>query len=141
MELFLRGRTVVKGRASGYALVTDKTISFVGGVDVRTGEFTEHDHPLYQKNVRDTVLVYPTGKGSTGGAYILYEAAYNHVAPAAIINHRIEQVTAVGAILAEIPTMDQVIPDPVQTIHTGDWVEVDATEGVIRVIPREKAEV
>ena len=134
MELELTGRTVVKGTASGYALVCDKTVGFVGGIDTETGEFCEHDHPLYQTNIKDKVLVYPTGKGSTGGSYILYEAACNGVGPAAIINRKIEQVTAVGAILAEIPTVDQLVPDPVDSIQTGDFVEVDATNGRVRVI-------
>jgi predicted aconitase with swiveling domain len=133
METILKGRTVVKGKASGEALVTDRTISFVGGIDTETGEFIEHEHPLFRENIKGKILVYPTGKGSTGGAYILYEATSNNAGPAAIINKKIEQVTAVGAILAEIPTVDQVEPDPVMTIHTGDFVEVDATAGVIKI--------
>ncbi|HQL37152.1 MAG TPA: DUF126 domain-containing protein [Bacillota bacterium] len=138
MEIILRGRTVVKGKAKGEALVTDKPISFVGGIDTETGEFIEHEHPLFRQNIAGKILVYPTGKGSTGGSYVLYEAAYNGVGPAAIINNRIEQVTAVGSVLAEIPVIDQVKPDPVQCIKTGDYVEVDATEGVIQVIKRDK---
>jgi len=133
LEFELKGRTVVKGRAGGCALVADRTVGFVGGIDTATGEFIEHGHPLYRENIRGKVLVYPTGKGSTGGAYILYEAACNGVGPAAIINRRIEQVTAVGAILAEIPAVDSVEPDPVSAIKTGDYVEVDATAGIIRV--------
>jgi len=134
MEFKLEGRTVVKGIASGYAVVCDKTVGFVGGIDTQTGEFIEHGHPLYRTSVKGKVLVYPTGKGSTGGSYILYEAAANGVAPAAIINRKIEEVTAVGAILAEIPTMDQVEPDPVAAIKTGDFVEINATGGIITVI-------
>ncbi|MDR1508479.1 MAG: DUF126 domain-containing protein [Synergistaceae bacterium] len=136
METILKGRTVVKGKSSGEAIVTDKTISFVGGIDTLTGEFIEHGHPLFRQNVKGKVLVYPTGKGSTGGSYILYEAASNGVAPAAIINRKIEQVTAVGAILAEIPTLDQVEPDPVEIIRTGDFVEVDATASTIKITRR-----
>jgi predicted aconitase with swiveling domain len=136
VETILKGRTVVKGQAAGEALVTDKTISFVGGIDTETGEFTEHEHPLFGQNIKGKVLVYPTGKGSTGGAYILYEAASNGVGPAAIINRKIEQVTAVGAILAEIPTVDMAEPDPVETIRTGDCVEVDATAGIIRIVQK-----
>lgn len=137
MEIILKGRTVVKGKAKGEALVTDKPISFIGGIDVQTGEFIEHNHPLFLKNIAGKILVYPTGKGSTGGSYALYEAVYNGVGPAAIINKRIEQVTAVGSVLAEIPVVDQVKPDPVRCIKTGDYVEVDATEGIVKVIRRD----
>lgn len=134
MEIILKGRTVVKGKAKGEALVTDKPISFVGGIDTKTGEFIEHEHPLFRQNIAGRILVYPTGKGSTGGSYVLYEAAYNGVGPAAIINNRIEQVTAVGSVLSEIPVIDQVEPDPVKYIKTGDFVEIDAAKGIIKVI-------
>lgn len=137
MEIILRGRTVVKGKAKGEALVTDKPISFVGGIDTETGEFIEHEHPLFRQNIAGKILVYPTGKGSTGGAYVLYEAAYNGVGPIAIINNRVEQVTAVGSVLADIPVVDQVEPDPVLSIKTGDYVEVDASEGIIKVIRKD----
>jgi len=137
MELLLKGRTVVKGKASGIAVVTDKPVCFVGGIDVETGEFIEHEHPLFGTRLKGRVLVYPTGKGSTGGSYVLYEAASNGVGPAAIINNRIEQVTAVGAILSEIPTVDQVEPNPIDVIKNGDFVEIDATAGTIKVTRKE----
>jgi predicted aconitase with swiveling domain len=137
MEIILKGRPVVKGKTAGEAFVADKPVCFVGGIDVQSGDFIEHEHPFYGKNVAGKVLVYPTGKGSTGGSYVLYEATYNGVGPAAIINQRIEQVTAVGAILSEIPVIDQVEPDPVLTIRDGDYVELDATNGVIKVTRKE----
>ncbi|MGI6084777.1 MAG: aconitase X swivel domain-containing protein [Acetivibrionales bacterium] len=134
MEMIFSGRTVVKGKASGIAMVTDKPVCYVGGIDTDTGEFTEHDHPWFKQSVKGKILVYPTGKGSTGGSYVIYEAACNGVGPAAIINNRIEQVTAVGVILGEIPTIDQVQPDPIAFIKDGDFLEVDATNGIVRVI-------
>jgi predicted aconitase with swiveling domain len=133
MEITLKARKVVKGKASGEALVCDEAICFVGGINIKTGDFTEKDHVLFGTNVKVKVLVYPTGKGSTGGAYCLYAAVTNGVGPAALINRNIEQVTAVGAVISEIPVVDQVIPDPIETIKTGDFVEVDATNGIIKL--------
>jgi predicted aconitase with swiveling domain len=132
-ELTLKARKVVKGKASGEALVCNEPICFVGGIDIKTGDFTEKEHVLYGTNIKGKVLVYPTGKGSTGGAYCLYAAVTNGVGPAAIINRNIEQVTAVGAVISEIPVVDRVDPDPIETIKSGDFVEVDATNGSIKV--------
>jgi hypothetical protein len=46
-------------------------------------------------------------------------------ARAAIINAEADPVVAVGAIIAEIPMVDQV---DVACIHTGDWVQVRGGE-------------
>ncbi|MGI6084781.1 MAG: aconitase X swivel domain-containing protein [Acetivibrionales bacterium] len=133
-EIILKGHKCVKGKASGIAMVCDEAVCFVGGIDIKTGDFVEKDHPFFGENIKGRVMVYPTGKGSTGGAYCLYAAATNNVGPAAIINRQIEQVTAVGAIIADVPVVDRVDPDPIETIRTGDFVEVDADNATIRVI-------
>lgn len=133
-ELILKGHRCVKGKASGEAMVCDESFCFVGGIDIRTGDVTEKDHAFYGQNIAGKVMVYPTGKGSTGGSYCLYAAAENNVGPAAIINTEIEQITAIGAIIADVPVVDHVEPDPLKTIKNGDFVEVDADNGTIRVV-------
>ncbi|MFP3042542.1 DUF126 domain-containing protein [Treponema primitia] len=133
MKFEIKGRQVVRGKASGKALVTDEPICYLGGVDVKTGIITEVGHPLYGKSIAGKVLVFPTGKGSTGGSYLIYEAASNGVGPCAMINRKIEQVTAVGCIIAEIPVLDRLEQDPISTIKDDDFVEVDADNGVITI--------
>ena len=131
-----KARSLVKGTVVGEALVSSEPVCFVGGIDVETGIFTEKGHPLYGKCGKGKVLVFPTGKGSTGGSYVLYEVTENGVGPAAIINQEIEQVTVVGCIISRIPTVDRVEADPVQVIKDGDLVEVDATNGIIKILNR-----
>ncbi|HTX44492.1 MAG TPA: DUF126 domain-containing protein, partial [Methanocella sp.] len=67
MPMILKGRTVSRGKASGPALVSKDAISFLGGVDPKTGIVIEKGHALYGKNVKGAVLVFPSGKGSTVG--------------------------------------------------------------------------
>ncbi len=103
-------------------------IGFLGGVDPDTGVVVERGHPLEGQSVAGRVLVFPTGKGSTVGSYTLYRLARNGLAPAAILNAEADPVVAVGAIIAEIPMVDQV---DVARIHTGDWVQVRGGEIMI----------
>lgn len=131
-----KGRKVVGGKATGEALVSSEPICFLGGIDVKTGRVTEVGHPLEGKNIAGKVLVFPTGKGSTGGSYLIYEAAENGVGPCAMINRAVEQVTAIGCIIAEIPMMDRVDPDPIENIRDGDVVKVDADAGTIELVRR-----
>ncbi len=104
-------------------------IGFLGGVDPDTGLVIEAGHPLEGECVTGRILVFPTGKGSTVGSYTLYRLARNGLAPAAIINAEADPVVAVGAIIAEIPMVDQV---DISRIHTGDWVQVHDRKITIR---------
>src|SRR5208337_793579 len=106
VQMILKGRTVSRGKATGPALVSKDPLSFLGGVDPKTGIIIEKGHALFGKNVKDTVLIFPSGKGSTVGSYVIYQLKKNGVAPVAIINTRSEPIVAVGAIISDIPMVD-----------------------------------
>lgn len=118
----LVGRVIRAGRAEGEALVSPQPISFLGGVDPETGVIIEPGHPLEGQCIAGRVLVFPGGKGSTVGSYTLLRLAHSGHAPAAMLNARSEPIVAVGAILADIPMLDEI---DISQIHTGDWVTVD----------------
>lgn len=135
--LKINSRVVIgkgKGKIKGRALVTTEPICFLGGVDVKTGNITEKGHPLLGKCIKDTILVFPTGKGSTGGSYLIYDTVCNGNGPLAMLNLKIEQVTVVGCIMGEIPLLDTPDKDVTAAIKTGDTVEVDLDNGVITVL-------
>lgn len=127
----LTGRVIKAGSARGEALVSPEPIGFFGGVDPETGIVVEVGHPLEGQCVAGRVLVFPTGKGSTVGSYILYRLKKSGLAPAAIINAESEPIVAVGAIISEIPTLDRVA---LEEISAGDRVEI--RDEVIIVYPK-----
>jgi predicted aconitase with swiveling domain len=129
----LSGQVVKAGRAEGEALVSPEPIGFLGGVDPTTGVVIEAGHPLEGQCITGRVLVFPTGKGSTVGSYTIYRLARSGLAPVAILNAEADPVVAVGAIIAEIPMVDRV---DVSSIHTGDWVQMQGQNVVVR--PRER---
>jgi uncharacterized protein len=124
----LQGRKIYQGIAHGETLVTSMGISFFGGVDPDTGVIVETGHELEGQSISGKVLVFPTGKGSTVGSYTLYRLKRNGLAPAAIINAHCETITAVGAIIAEIPCVDHI---PIDQLTTGLSVRVDGEAGTI----------
>lgn len=124
----LTGRVIKYGRASGIALVSPEPISFFGMVDVDTGIVIEPDHPLMGERISGRVLVFPTGKGSTVGSYSLYRLAKAGHAPAAIINLESDPIVAVGAIISDIPMVDQV---DVSQIRTGDRVHIEGEQVIV----------
>ena len=121
-EIRLQGRIIKSGYARGAALVSPEPIGFFGGVDPDTGQIVEPGHPLEGECITGRVLVFPTGKGSTVGSYTLYRMARAGTAPAAIINAESEAIVAVGAIIGDIPMVDQI---DISNIRTADLVLVD----------------
>jgi hypothetical protein len=124
------GRAIYKGCAQGQALVTRMGISFFGGVDPQTGVVVEKGHELEGQSIAGKILVFPTGKGSTVGSYTLYRLKKSGFAPAAILNRSCETITAVGCIIAEIPCLDQI---PIEQIQTGAWLQVDGDNGLVHM--------
>ena len=130
MILIVRGRSISRGKGTGRLLVSPAPISFLSGVDPETGIVVEKGHPLEGKSVAGTVLVFPFGKGSTVGSYVLYALAKNGHAPAAIVNVEAEAIIATGAIIGNIPMIDR--PEvPLDRLSDGTIVTVDGDKGVL----------
>lgn len=130
-KLILTGRKVVKGVAEGIALVTTEPLSFMGSINPKTGIIIERGHELEGECMKGRILVFPFSKGSTGGSYMLYDVVRNGVGPAGIINQEAESVAVIGAIVAELPMIDQV---SINKLKTGDYIVMNADEGKIEVI-------
>ncbi len=111
-------------------MVSKEPIGFYGGIDPKTGSVIEKGHELEGQNVKDKVLVFPCGKGSTVGSYVIYGLKKNGVAPAAIVNEETETIVATGTILAAIPCVDGI---DIGKIKTGDVLKVDADEATVEV--------
>ena len=132
-KIVLKGRKVCGGVAEGEALVTKEAIGFLGGVNPNTGVVVEKKHELEGQKITGRVLVFPHGKGSTSGPYVIHATARRGNGPVAMINVKAEPIIAVGAVMAGIPLMDNLERNPIEVISTGDWVRVDADNGIIEI--------
>ena len=126
----MKGRTISPGKVEGKAIVSPEPIGFYGGIDAKTGVVIEKDHPLEGKSVTGKILVFPCGKGSTVGSYVIYGLAKNGVGPAGIINKETETIVATGVILAGIPCVDQI---DIEKIKDGDKIILDANNAMVEI--------
>lgn len=126
----IAARRIVAGRASGLALVSAAPFSFVGGADPSTGRILDPATGVEREPLTDRIFVFPRGKGSTVGSYVLYGLAKRGRAPSALVNEKADAIVAVGATLASIPMVDGV---DTRIFRTGDRVAVDANRGVINL--------
>ncbi|MDI3476418.1 MAG: mevalonate 5-phosphate dehydratase small subunit [Thermococcaceae archaeon] len=127
----LKGRKIVGGKAEGEVVVSEKPLSFLGGVDPETGIVTDAESDIKGQSVAGKILVFPRGKGSTVGSYVIYALKKSGKAPKAIIVGEAETIVATGAIIAGIPMVDKV---DVSKLRTGMRVRVNADTGEVEVL-------
>lgn len=96
-------KILVKGKAKGKVLKSENPINFLGSVDKKTSIISDQHHDLFQKSLKDSILVFPSGVGSSVGAYTIYSIKSNNSAPLAMICQKVDLTVATGCALANIP--------------------------------------
>lgn len=96
-------KILVSGKVKGIILKSKDSINFLGTVDKKTGIISDKRHDLFEKSMKDTILVFPSGVGSSVGAYTIYSIKSNNVAPSAMICKKADLTVATGCALANIP--------------------------------------
>jgi predicted aconitase with swiveling domain len=133
----MAGRAVVPGSAEGTALVTVEPLSLWGGLNAHTGEIIDRRHERSGEIVSGRVFVLPQGRGSSTASAILLESVKAGMAPAAIINAKLDPILALGSILA-----DELYHKPVpivvlaqadfDSIREGDYVSIQP-DGTLQI--------
>ena len=96
-------KILVSGKVEGIVLKSENPINFLGTVDKKTGIISDRNHDLFEKPVKGTILVFPSGVGSSVGAYTIYSIKSNNAAPLAMICQKADLTVATGCALANIP--------------------------------------
>jgi len=133
LEFTVKCHKVAKGFGEGEALVSKDPICFYL-TEPKTGVVREKGHQLEGKSVTGKVLVFSSGKASSAVQMDgLVKLLLNHKAPSAMIVKDVEPVLVGTAVLTKVPLVDRLERDPFETIHTGDFVKVDADRGMVTV--------
>jgi predicted aconitase with swiveling domain len=133
-ERTIKARGIVRGIAAGPALVSREPISFLGDLDITTGEIIGRLPSVAGKSVKGTVLVFPLTMGSAGAWRFLFQLYKHGTHPVALITREPPDPSVVqGAILANIPVVCEPDED-VLAITNGTRLEVDGGVGTIRLL-------
>jgi len=125
--VIIDGRSISKGKASGRVLLAKEPVSFLGGVDPAEGVLKEGG---VHRSVKNEVMAFPRGRGSTVGSYVIYEMKRVGTLPKAIINTAAEPIVATGAVMASVPMVDGI---DMSLLRDGDYVTVDADKGTVEL--------
>jgi hypothetical protein len=128
-------RKIVRGKASAEAVVCPESFSFLGDVDMDTGEIIAAGNLNKGMSIAGKVLIYKETKGSSGGCQVLIAIGKKGIAPAALVTIKPADYNLTeGAILAKVPFVCEPDGDIISEIRTGWKVAVDADRGVVQVI-------
>jgi predicted aconitase with swiveling domain len=117
-------KILVKGKAQGTILKSNTPINFLGTVDKKTGIISDKNHELFENSIKDSILVFPSGVGSSVGAYTIYSIKSNNSAPLAMICQKADLTVATGCALANIPLV--IIPDDkFSSFNSGQKISLD----------------
>lgn len=127
----IKCNVISEGIVEGEVLLTKEPISFYGGVDMKTGKIIEKTHELEGKSISGKILVFPHGKGSTVGSYVIYGLKKYGKAPLALVVEEAEPIIISGAILAGIVCVDGIKIAELENIKR---VRINAINGEIEII-------
>lgn len=136
----LTGHPGVGEPVEGEALVSPDGFSARYDLDRVTGCISRESHALYGESIAGKVLVCPLAKGGFATSWALFDLRSRGLAPVAMLFTWANPVMVQGAVLAGIALMDQLTPDPMTAIRTGDKVRVDPKAGRVEVWPRGEEE-
>ena len=123
-------KVIVQGKVKGTVLKTTNPINFLGAVDKKTGIIHDQKYDIFEKSIKDSILVFPHGIGSSVGAYTIYSLKSHESAPLAMICKKADLTVASGCALANIP-MIVVSKEQFDSIENGKEVEINTESTTI----------
>ena len=123
-------KVIVQGKVKGTVLKTTNPINFLGAVDKKTGVIQDQKYDIFEKSIKDSILVFPHGIGSSVGAYTIYSLKSYESAPLAMICKKADLTVASGCALANIP-MIVVSKEQFDSIETGKEIEINTESTTI----------
>ena len=123
-------KVIVQGKVKGTVLKTTNPINFLGAVDKKTGIIHDQKYDIFEKSIKDSILVFPHGIGSSVGAYTIYSLKSYESAPLAMICKKADLTVASGCALANIP-MIVVSKEQFDSIENGKEVEINTESTTI----------
>ncbi|SHG78605.1 aconitase X swivel domain-containing protein [Ferrimonas marina] len=134
----LQGKVVVSGTAQGEALVTQQPINFTASMckvpnmlPSKRAEIRDAHHELFEQNIANKVLVFPSCIGSTHTGLVLLDLVSLERGPAALIVQQNDSLLVSGVVLAQvwfgksIPIIEYPGDDLFEHIHNGQSISID----------------
>ncbi len=132
--MVLRGPAGCGPPVKGEALVSRHGFSARYDLDRDTGVFSREAHDLFGQSLVGKIGVFTTAKGGVATAWALLDMKARGVAPKALVFGTANPIMVQGAVLAGIPILHRLTPDPVHALRTGDRLRLDPARGRVTIL-------
>jgi predicted aconitase with swiveling domain len=130
----LRGHPGIGQPVRGPALVAADNFSARYDLDRERGIFSRPTHELHGQTYVAKILVLNAAKGGVATSWMLAEMAARGMAPLALLLNYANPIMAQAAAFSGIALIDRFETDITRAIATGDQLEVDPAQGLVRVV-------
>ena len=142
-----KARKITGGLARGPAIRTRQAINFTGAMckpanllPGRKAEVRDGHHELFGRNIKGSVLIFPSAVGSTHTGLVILDLVSRNQGPVAMVVQQADSLLVSGIVLSEvwfgpsIPLVECEDPALFDAIDDGQTIEVDADGGLIRLL-------
>ena len=130
-EIVLRAPRGFGPDVEGEVLLSRDTFSIRYDMDRETGVISRRGHALEGFSLARRIVYFPAVQGGVAAGWAFLALAHQGHAPAGVLFGRTNPVMVQGLVLAGIPVMHRVEPDPFTVLRTGDRVRMSPARGVV----------
>ena len=112
-------------------VLSKDTFSIRYDMDRETGVISRRGHALEGQSLAGKIVYFPAVQGGVAAGWAFLALVHRRVAPAGVLFGRTNPVMIQGLVLAGIPAMHRVSPDPFTVFVTGDRVRMSPARGII----------
>lgn len=105
-------------------------------MDRETGVISRRGHALEGQSLAGKIVYFPAVQGGVAAGWGFLAVKDRGVAPAGVIFGRTNPVMIQGLVLAGIPVLHRVTPDPFTVLESGDHVRLSPARGVVELLAR-----
>lgn len=115
-------------------VLSKDTFSIRYDMDRETGVISRRGHALEGQSLAGRIVYFPAVQGGVAAGWAFLALVHRRVAPAGVLFGRTNPVMIQGLVLAGIPTMHRVSPDPFTVFKTGDRVRMSPARGIVEPV-------
>ena len=120
-------------------LLSRDTFSIRYDMDRETGVIARRGHALEGRSLAGRIVYFPAVQGGVAAGWGFLALVGRGVAPAGLLFGRTNPVMVQGLVLAGIPVLHRVTPDPFTVLQDGDRVRLCPARGVVELLARPPA--
>ena len=118
----------------GELVLSRDTFSIRYDMDRETGVISRKGHALEGVSLAGKIAYFPAVQGGVAAGWGFLALRHRDLAPAGVLFGRTNPVMVQGLILAGIPVMHRVNPDPFTVLATGDRVRMSPARGLVEIL-------